>query len=48
MQKLVMSPAPGERLVRFVGDCLKFSLRADATPLPPGWRVLLRTYLGRG
>ena len=47
MQKLVMSPAPGERLVRFVGDRLKFSLRATSAPLPADWRVFLRTNLGR-
>lgn len=44
-----MSPAPGERLVRFVGDRLVFSLRGrDGTAPPPGWRACLRTNLGRG
>jgi starch synthase (maltosyl-transferring) len=41
-----MSPAPGERLLRFVGDRVRFSLR-----LPHGWppsaRALLRTNLGK-
>jgi len=45
----VMSPAPGERSVRFVGDCLRFTLRsANGVPPPPGWRARLRTNLGRG
>ena len=47
MDGLIMSPAPGERLLRFVGDRLRFSLR-----LPPaqgkGARALLRTTLGKG
>ncbi len=42
------SPAPGNRLVRFVGDRLRFELRpADHRPLPAGWRACLRTNLGR-
>ena len=50
-----MTPAAGERLVRFVGDRVRFTLR-DGEPLPgPGftggsdgnWRGLLRTNLGR-
>ena len=40
-----MEPAPGERLLRFVGDRVRFTLRADAER--PGWRALLRTNLGR-
>ena len=45
----VMSPAPGERRVAFVGDRLSFSLRSgDVSPPPAGWRGLLRTNLGRG
>src|SRR5438093_10475473 len=48
MQRLVMSPAPGERLQRFVGDRLRFSLRdAAGGPLPDGWSAMLRTNLGR-
>ena len=45
---LVMTPAAGERVLRFVGDRLRFSLRAaDGRPLPAGWRALVRTNLGR-
>ena len=40
-----MEPAPGERLLRFVGDRVRFTLRAGAAR--PGWRALLRTNLGR-
>lgn len=43
-----MHPWPGERLLRFVGDSVRFSLRgAGDRPLPPGWRARLRTNLGR-
>src|SRR5256885_13717912 len=49
MQPLIMTPAPGERLVRFVGDQLSFRLAsAEARPLPAGWQARLRTNLGRG
>ncbi|HTQ52615.1 MAG TPA: amylo-alpha-1,6-glucosidase [Candidatus Acidoferrales bacterium] len=50
-----MTPAAGERLVRFVGDRVRFTLHAGP-PLPKpaptggtpgGWRGLLRTNLGR-
>jgi predicted glycogen debranching enzyme len=41
----IMEPAPGERLLRFVGDRVRFTLRAGAER--PGWRALLRTNLGR-
>ncbi|HKQ40637.1 MAG TPA: amylo-alpha-1,6-glucosidase [Verrucomicrobiae bacterium] len=44
MDKPVMTPAPGEHLLRFVGDRARFSLGA----LPKGWRGFLRTTLGRG
>ncbi len=48
MNRLIMTPATGERLLRFVGDRVHFSLRTeDGAPLPEGWRVLLRTTLGR-
>src|ERR1043165_3977075 len=48
MQNLIMHPAPGERVLRFVGDRLSFGLSATGgQPLPPGWRALLRTTLGR-
>ncbi|HXJ62093.1 MAG TPA: hypothetical protein VNU68_36100, partial [Verrucomicrobiae bacterium] len=44
-----MTPGPGERLVRFVGDQLSFSLSfAQGTPLPEDWQARLRTNLGRG
>jgi len=43
-----MTPAPGERLVRFVGDRIEFRLApASGGPLPPGWQAFLRTNLGR-
>jgi hypothetical protein len=46
--KLEMTPATGERLLRFVGDRLRFTLRSvDGQPLPAGWRGLLRTNVGR-
>src|SRR5437763_10066370 len=43
-----MSPAPGARLQRFVGDRVNFRL-ADRLGRRPfeGWRALLRTNLGR-
>ncbi|MGB7748398.1 MAG: amylo-alpha-1,6-glucosidase [Verrucomicrobiia bacterium] len=40
-----MDPAPGERLLRFVGDRVRFALRDGGGQ--PGWRALLRTNLGR-
>ena len=44
----VMSPAPGERLVRFVGDTVCFSLRdGHGTGTGSGWQARLRTNLGR-
>jgi predicted glycogen debranching enzyme len=43
-----MSPAPGEGMLRYVGDRLGFSLvEVGGSPLPAGWRVCLRTNLGR-
>jgi len=49
MQSPEMTPAPGERVVRFVGDQLSFRLQnADGKPLPAGWQARLRTNLGRG
>jgi predicted glycogen debranching enzyme len=43
-----MTPGPGQRLVRFVGDRIRFTLcRSDGSPFPPGWRAHLRTNLGR-
>jgi starch synthase (maltosyl-transferring) len=46
MDKLIITPAPGERLLRFVGDRVRFSLRLPQG-LPPGARALLRTNLGK-
>lgn len=47
--RLIQTPAPGDRLVRFVGDRLRFTLHlARHQPLPEGWRACLRTNLGRG
>jgi starch synthase (maltosyl-transferring) len=40
-----MTPPPGERLLRFVGDRVRFTLRSDGER--DGWRALLRTNLGR-
>lgn len=48
MANLIMTPGPGERLVRFVGDQLRFTLDPQgANELPKGWRASLRTNLGR-
>ncbi|MGA2541957.1 MAG: amylo-alpha-1,6-glucosidase [Verrucomicrobiota bacterium] len=46
MDGLIMSPAPGERLLRFVGDRVRFSLRLPPA-LAKGARALLRTNLGK-
>lgn len=44
-----MVPAPGERLVRFVGDRLRFEVRDARQAAPPtAWAARLRTNLGRG
>jgi predicted glycogen debranching enzyme len=43
-----MTPAPGERLQRFVGDRIRFELRDRKGRSPAaGWRACLRTNLGR-
>src|SRR5256885_2347962 len=47
MEKPAMSPAPGERLLRFVGDTVSFSLRRTDDVLIPGCRAMLRTNLGK-
>src|SRR6185295_10575424 len=50
MQPLVplMAPAPGSRLLRFVGDHVHFEVRdRDGRKPLPGWSALLRTTLGR-
>ena len=41
----IMEPATGERLVRFVGDRIRFTLHDGSER--NGWRALLRTNLGR-
>jgi starch synthase (maltosyl-transferring) len=46
MDKLIMIPAPGERLLRFVGDRIRFCLRTPQG-FAKGWRALLRTNLGK-
>ena len=44
-----MTPAPGERGVRFVGDQIHFSLAFEGGySVRPGWHARLRTNLGRG
>jgi starch synthase (maltosyl-transferring) len=44
----IMSPAPGERLLRFVGDRVRFTLKnKTGQPRPKGWTAKLRTNLGR-
>jgi predicted glycogen debranching enzyme len=47
MPTLIMSPGPGSRLVGFIGDRVRFTLRCADQGLPPGWRGMLRTNLGR-
>lgn len=47
MSDLVMTPAAGERLMRFVGDRVRFTLHPTGG-IPAGWRGVLRTTLGRG
>lgn len=43
-----MHPPPGERLLRFVGDSVRFTVRgAGGAPLPNGFKAMLRTNLGR-
>lgn len=45
---LVMDPAPGAHVLRFVGDRVVVRLRrADGLPLPAGWQGRLRTTIGR-
>src|ERR1700744_6607245 len=44
----VMSPPPGERLRRFIGDRIRFTMGDGAGPrAPDGWHARLRTDLGR-
>ena len=43
-----MTPAPGERLLRFVGDHVRFGVKdRGGRPSTKGWRAFLRTTLGR-
>jgi len=43
-----MTPAPGGRLQRFVGDRIRFTLKgSDGQGIPKGWLARLRTNLGR-
>jgi predicted glycogen debranching enzyme len=42
-----MTPAPGERLLRFVGDKILFTVRDEKNPAQKSFRALLRTNLGR-
>src|SRR4051812_3953211 len=44
----VMIPGTGSRLLRFVGDHVRFEVRDQIHTLPPeGWRAKLRTNIGR-
>ncbi|HVU26922.1 MAG TPA: amylo-alpha-1,6-glucosidase [Verrucomicrobiae bacterium] len=43
----IMSPAPGERLLRFVGDKVLFSVSAGKNSAQKNLRAFLRTNLGR-
>lgn len=44
----VMTPAPGERLLHFVGDRVRFTLKdRSGRPRPKGWCARLRTNIGR-
>ncbi len=47
MPTLIMTPGPGDRLLGFIGDRVRFTLRSDGKSLPKGWRAMLRTDLGR-
>src|SRR5690242_614998 len=48
MQRPQMNPVPGERLLRFVGDHVLFTLRGqNGGALPEGCHAFLRTNLGR-
>jgi len=43
----IMTPAPGERLLRFVGDKILFQLRLPQRANPANYQARLRTKLGR-
>jgi starch synthase (maltosyl-transferring) len=43
----VMSPAPGERTLRFVGDTVRFTIKDRDGRRARGWQARLRTNIGR-
>jgi starch synthase (maltosyl-transferring) len=47
MHKAIMTPSPGDRLLRFVGDEIRFTLRSPVGFFPSGSRALLRTNHGK-
>ncbi|MBI3876383.1 MAG: amylo-alpha-1,6-glucosidase, partial [Verrucomicrobia bacterium] len=49
MSRPIMTPPTGERLLRYVGDTLRFTLRGASPEQSPanGWQAKLRTHLGR-
>ena len=50
MEQLIpdMMPAPGERLMRFIGDRVRFALKdSGGRSSAKGWQARLRTNLGR-
>jgi len=47
MPSLIMFPAPGARMVGFIGDRVRFTLAIADGTLPDGWRGMVRTNLGR-
>ena len=48
LPKPVMAPAPGDRVLRFVGDKILFTIRADTNlSAQKNWTARLRTNLGR-
>ena len=48
LPKPVMAPATGDRVLRFVGDKILFTIRADTNPAAQKkWTARLRTNLGR-
>ncbi|HET7623873.1 MAG TPA: amylo-alpha-1,6-glucosidase, partial [Verrucomicrobiae bacterium] len=42
-----MTPPPGERFQRFVGDCIRFSLKNPDPAAARNWQARLRTNIGR-
>ena len=44
---LHMTPATGERTLRYVGDRVRLSLRTSTGTIPKGWTAKIRTNLGR-